>query len=71
MTKDEILGKRPVMCDNKGVTVYVSFSNAMDAMDEYAKQQAIAFFKFCLPGPTDFEPHITSRYDKFIESQNK
>jgi hypothetical protein len=48
MTKDEILGKRPVMCDNKGVTVYVSFSNAMDAMDEYAKQQAIAFFKFCL-----------------------
>lgn len=41
------------------------------AMEEYAKQQAIAFFKFCLPGPTDFEPHISARYEQFIEQQTK
>lgn len=40
-------------------------------LSAYAKQQAIAFFKFCLPGPSDFEPHISKRYEKFIEQQNK
>ena len=38
-----------------------------DAIDEYAKQQAIEFFKFCMPGPVDFEPHVSIRYDQFIE----
>ena len=38
---------------------------------EFTKQQAIAFFKFCLPGPTDFEPHISQRYAQFIEHQKQ
>lgn len=72
MTKEEILDRQ---FDNgcNGVTTTGHYRyGAFDcriihaAMDEYAKQQAIAFFKFCLPG-TDFEPHISKRYDQFIE----
>lgn len=69
MTKEEITdGLREYIIDFGNA---LSLDDAHSAMDEYAKQQAIAFFKFCLPGPTDFEPHISKRYDQFIEQQNK
>ena len=42
-----------------------------ETLKSHAKQQAIAFFEFCLPGPVDFEPYVSLRYDQFIESLNK
>lgn len=73
MTKDEILGKRPVMCDDKGVTVYVSFSSAMEAMEEYAKQQAIAFVKYNCPDIKLEDSLLNAGYAGFLihQYQNK
>jgi hypothetical protein len=78
MTKEEILEKRRRIFGNKHMelfsdTIYV-------VMEEYAKQQAIAFVKWAIesekimgdnyynafiPGPEE------ELYDQFIESQNK
>lgn len=70
MTKQEILA--PYYKQNKGgLNEWIDYSDALKSMDEWARQQAIAFFKFCLPGPTDFEPYISKRYSQFIEQQNK
>lgn len=38
-------------------------------ISEFAKQQSVAFFKFCFPTPPDFDAIIERRYDKFIENQ--
>lgn len=41
------------------------------AMDEYARQQAVSFFKFCFSDHVDFEPYVSKRYDQFLEHQNE
>lgn len=71
MTKDEVIASMAIVAINKDDVIYLSLPSTRAVMDEYAKQQAMAFFKFCLPGPSDFEPHISKRYQQFIEQQNK
>lgn len=68
MTKDGIYKKHHTYAEFELVP---NKESSINAMEEYARQQAIAFFKFCLPGPSDFEPHISSRYSQFIEQQTK
>lgn len=43
MTKEEQLGKFPIVANNDGTRLFVERISALKAMDEYAKQQAIAF----------------------------
>lgn len=72
MTKDEILKSNVGLIPFLNNIVNTDFGERIHgSMDEYAKQQAVEFFRFCLPGSSDFEPHVSSRYDQFIESQNK
>jgi len=70
-TKDEILGKHPVMCDNQGKAVYVSFSSAMAAMEEYAKQQSIAFIKHNCPDIKLDDSLLNAGYAGFLMKQNE
>lgn len=44
MKKEEILGKRPIVANKSGKELYAKRNDALDAMDEYAKQQAALFF---------------------------
>lgn len=46
MTKEDILGKTPIIADKAGNNLYVNRKYALNAMDEYAKQQAITFAVF-------------------------
>lgn len=75
MTKEEILKNNRRGFDRS------DYRAVLSAMDEYAKQQAIAFTKHYLQSAvkdnmgiaTDAGPNdrLSERYDKFIEQQNK
>lgn len=43
MTKEQQLGKYPIVASNDGTVLYVKRSDALKAMQEHAKQQAIEF----------------------------
>jgi len=42
-TKEDVLGKKPIVADKRGKTLYVKRDDALVAMDEWAKQQSAAF----------------------------
>ena len=79
MTKEEYIGKYPIVCNNEGTKLYLDRDDVLKAMDEwagylisnsshtttmlevpkhildeYAKQQAIAFARFVI---SKYEPH--------------
>jgi hypothetical protein len=66
MTKEEILAKH---CYTAALGNIEEYSNALSAMDEYAKQQAIDFAKWI--SDNEMEGDGDKLYDQFIESQNK
>lgn len=74
MTKESIFKR--IALDDGYITDKSMFAVENDrelvykAMDEYARQQAISFFKFCFTGQIDFEPYVSKRYDHFLEHQN-
>lgn len=41
MTKEECIGKYPIVCNNAGTKLYLERDNVLKAMDEYAKQQIV------------------------------
>lgn len=68
MTKDEIIN---IHCHVFAHHVDTDIDNVRTAMDEYAKQQAIAFYQ-SFTGYRDIPRHIIEKdYDIFIEQQNK
>lgn len=69
MTKEEILEKRRNIIGNQLMPVLSD--TIYNMMDEYAKQQAIAFHKALYPTSPDFDAHISARYERFIEQQTK
>jgi len=86
MTKEQILGKRPTVTNLSLTGLYAKRNDALDAMDEYAKQQATDYCRwYCSigylpkvkniedykPGESYMKSH-EELYDQFIiESQNK
>lgn len=56
-------------CHTRSLANIEEYSNALSAMDEFAKQQAIDFAKWI--SENEMEGDSAKLYDKFIESQNK
>lgn len=87
MTKDEVIASMAIVAINKENTIYLSLLSTKAAMDEYAKQQAIAFMNWSLQSDCPYScsdenqwtniddpcDSITTEqlHDKFIEQQNK
>ncbi len=85
MRKEEIIAKRAIVADKSGDNLYINLKDALNAMDEWAKQQAIDFYRFI---NSKFEPHgdnfvrqyppdddkiyfIDELYSQFIEQQTE
>lgn len=77
MTKKEIIWLKPQFYGlDKSTPEYVTMKSAMEAMEEYAKQQCISFgFHVLGADPNDPEmggaEAMSKTYDQFIEQQNK
>lgn len=74
MTKEEYIGKYPIVCNNAGTKLYLERDDVLKAMDLYAKQQAIAFLKRHIEfsDPNMYETMYAHFIDnQFIEQQNK
>jgi len=46
MTKEQVLGKWPIIPNKSGTELYTKRNDALAAMDEYAKQQSLEFDKW-------------------------
>jgi hypothetical protein len=74
MTKEQVLGKKPIITNRSGTELYTKRNDALDAIEEFAKQQAIAFgFHVLGADPKDPEmggvDEMGKTYDNFIEQQ--
>ena len=74
MTKDEFLWLKPQIADAKYGIKYVTINGAKEAMDDWAKQQAMSFMEWFdqvhrkSVAPSGF---VEKYYNQFIEHQNK
>lgn len=78
MTKEECIGKYPIVCNNDGTRLFLDRNDALKAMDKWGEQQCIAFANFI--AQHNYKPHDIDTwnegtknthevYDDFIEYQ--
>lgn len=74
MTKDEVIASMAIVAINKDDAIYLSLPSTRAVMDEYAKQQAIAFVKYNCPDLNLDDTLLNAGYAGFLinqEQQNK